>query len=103
MNEENYNQDDLNEEINRIEYEMNFVDSDGNIRTSVVESTNAENIKSIIKSLTIAHGLLKKYSGILNIQQANIMALYNRSVLHTRLIIGLSVVIVGLLAKIIIG
>jgi hypothetical protein len=104
MNDEDeYNENDLNDEINRIEYEMNIVKPDGQIRTEFIETTNAENIKSLIKSLTIAHGLLKKYTGIINIQQANIIALYDRSVIQYRIIIGLSVVVFGLLIKTIIG
>lgn len=99
MNPEEFDDNELQNEIDKIEYEMNAVSPEGDLRNEFIEAQNAENIKKLILSLEVAHKLLKKHAQIITIQQLNIGALYQRSELYKKTLIGMSVCIVGLFVK----
>lgn len=100
MNPEMFDDSELHNEIDKIEYEMNALSSGGELRNEFIESRNAENIKKIIQSLEIAHKLLKRHAQIVTIQQLNTTALYNQAERHKKILIGMSIVIVALCVKV---
>lgn len=101
MNSEEFEDSELQNEIDKIEYEMNAVSPEGDLRNEFIESQNAENIKKLIISLEVAHTLLKKHAQIISIQQLNTGALYQRIELYKKTLIGISVCIVGLFVKVV--
>ena len=96
MNPEEFDDNELQNEIDKIEYEMNAVSPEGDLRNEFIESQNAENIKKLILSLEVAHKLLKKHAQIITIQQLNTNALYDESQRHKKILIGMSILIVAL-------
>lgn len=96
MNPEEFDDNELQNEIDKIEYEMNAVSPEGDLRNEFIESQNAENIKKLILSLEVAHKLLKKHAQIITIQQLNTNALYDESQIHKKILIGMSILIVAL-------
>ncbi len=96
MNSEEFDDNELQNEIDKIEYEMNAVSPEGDLRNEFIESQNAENIKKLILSLEVAHKLLKKHAQIITIQQLNTNALYDESQRHKKILIGMSILIVAL-------
>lgn len=96
MNPEEFDDSELQNEIDKIEYEMNAVSPEGDLRNEFIESQNAENIKKLILSLEVAHKLLKKHAQIITIQQLNTNALYDESQRHKKILIGMSILIVAL-------
>lgn len=96
MNHEEFDDNELQNEIDKIEYEMNAVSPEGDLRNEFIESQNAENIKKLILSLEVAHKLLKKHAQIITIQQLNTNALYDESQRHKKILIGMSILIVAL-------
>jgi hypothetical protein len=100
MNPDMFDDSELLNEIDKIEYEMNALSSGGELRNEFIESRNAENISKIIQSLEIAHKLVKRHAQIVTIQQLNTAALYNQSEKHKKILIGMSIVIVGLCVKV---
>ena len=96
MNSEEFEDSELQNEIDKIEYEMNAVSPEGDLRNEFIESQNAENIKKLIISLEVAHTLLKKHAQIISIQQLNTNALYDESQRHKKILIGMSILIVAL-------
>lgn len=99
MNPEEFDDSELQNEIDKIEYEMNAVSPEGEIRNEFIESQNAENIKKLILSLEVAHKLLKKHAQIITIQHLNISALYDETQKYKKILIGMSIFIVGLTVK----
>ena len=99
MNPEEFDDSELQNEIDKIEYEMNAVSPEGDLRNEFIESQNAENIKKLILSLEVAHKLLKKHAQIITIQQLNTNALYDESQRHKKILIGMSILIVALAIK----
>lgn len=99
MNPEEFDDRELQNEIDKIEYEMNAVSPEGEIRNEFIESQNAENIKKLILSLEVAHKLLKKHAQIITIQHLNISALYDETQKYKKILIGMSIFIVGLTVK----
>lgn len=99
MNPEEFDDNELQNEIDKIEYEMNAVSPEGDLRNEFIESQNAENIKKLILSLEVAHKLLKKHAQIITIQQLNTNALYDESQRHKKILIGMSILIVALAIK----
>ena len=96
MNPEEFDDSELQNEIDKIEYEMNAVSPEGDLRNEFIESQNTENIKKLILSLEVAHKLLKKHAQIITIQQLNTNALYDESQRHKKILIGMSILIVAL-------
>lgn len=99
MSPHEFDDSELHSEIEKIEYEMNAVSSDGELRNEFIEGRNTENIKKLIMSLEVAHKLLKRHAQILTLQQMNTVALYNRTEQYKKILIGMSIVIVGLSVK----
>lgn len=96
MNSEEFDDNELQNEIDKIEYEMNAVSPEGDLRNEFIESQNAENIKKLILSLEVAHKLLKKHAQIITIQQLNTNALYDESQRHKKILIAMSILIIAL-------
>jgi hypothetical protein len=96
MNPEEFDDSELQNEIDKIEYEMNAVSPEGDLRNEFIESQNAENIKKLILSLEVAHKLLKKHAQIITIQQLNTNALYDESQRHKKILIAMSILIIAL-------
>lgn len=96
MNPEEFDDNELQNEIDKIEYEMNAVSPEGDLRNEFIESQNAENIKKLILSLEVAHKLLKKHAQIITIQQLNTNALYDESQRHKKILIAMSILIIAL-------
>ena len=96
MNPDMFDDSELQNEIDKIEYEMNAVSPEGDLRNEFIESQNAENIKKLILSLEVAHKLLKKHAQIITIQQLNTNALYDESQRHKKILIAMSILIIAL-------
>ena len=96
MNPEEFDDSELQNEIDKIEYEMNAVSPEGDLRNEFIESQNAENIKKLILSLEVAHKLLTKHAQIITIQQLNTNALYDESQRHKKILIAMSILIIAL-------
>lgn len=96
MNSDEFGNNELHNEIKKIEYEMNAISPEGELRNEFIETQNAENIKKLILSLEVAHKLLKKHAQIITIQQLNTNALYDESQRHKKILIGMSILIVAL-------
>lgn len=99
MNPEELDNSNLQNEIDKIEYEMNAISSEGDVRNEFIEARNAENIKKLIMSLEVAHKLIKQHAQIHLIQHANINALYKKQQTQKKILIGMSICIVGLAVK----
>lgn len=99
MNSEELDDSNLQNEIEKIEYEMNAISPDGDIRNEFIEARNAENIKKLIMSLEVAHKLIKQHAKIHLIQHANITALYASQQKQKKILIGMGICIVGLAIK----